>query len=574
MSGAGNDFFIEHDKKIDAILLKEEKNYTPVDRGYLEYEWKLCKKSIFRFMRYCKIIEAPSPQRQGGGLIPFNVTPHVIKFILTLLGKRLISALKARQIYFSTTISIYVLWYAIFHEGANVLLYSKGETEASELLDKSKRVYNELPSFLKPKMGAESKSEISFPVMKSAIRAMPSTKSAGIGYTASILVWDEHAEHEYARENYLHSKPTIDMAGQCISCFTENAWDKDNLATELFEGALRDNDPVTDGEYLPNKEGANGWTPIFFPYTVVVGRDEKWYQGVKNSIPEGELSGLTPELYMLKNYPRSIEEALSVPQTVSAFDKSVLKAMLEEANKQPKITISTDGIDYNYINIYRDFHLGDSYIAASDVSLGVGRDYQVTCIMNARTGVVVADILDNTINEEIFAMLSMQLLEIYNSPKWYPEYNLYGRRVIEIAQSNHYRNLGYRDAKRTKPGFVTDEKTRMDLFSGLIPAVNNYQITVFNPKGVMQLGDLIRNADKSGRIEARSSGHDDYPIALGICWLMKKQISIIPDEIDGIDSVHFTEKGDAKSEIMDRVLELKAEREHWEKEVAGLSSSS
>jgi hypothetical protein len=268
---------------------------------------------------------------------------------------------------------------------------------------------------------------------------------------------------------------------------------------------------------------------------------------------------------MLKNYPRSIEEALSVPQTVSAFDKDVLKSMMNEALKQPKIKVDAD-IDYRYINIYRDFHLGEYYVAASDVSLGVGRDYQATLIMNVRTGVVVADILDNTINEEEFAFQSMKMLEIYGNPKWWIEHNLYGRRVIEIAQSNKYRNLGYRDSKREKPGFVTDEKTRMDLFAGLIPAVNNYQMTVFNPKGVEQMTHLIRNADKSGRIEARSGGHDDYPIAMGICWLQRKTVSASVEEIEPVNSLTFTEVGDPKGEIMQRVLELKAEREHWELE--------
>ncbi|KKN78458.1 hypothetical protein LCGC14_0349900 [marine sediment metagenome] len=551
---AGVETFLQkHDKKIDKILLKPIETYTPEDRGMLKYEWTLCQKNIFRFLRYCKIVEAPSPTSSGGGLIPFQLFHHVEQILLQFLEKRFVTVLKARQIGLSTTIATYVLWYAIFHEGANVLLYSKGQLEARELLDKSKRIYNQLPAFLRPKAGLDSREEMSFPVMQSIIRALPSTETAGIGFTASIIVWDEHAEHEYARQNYLHSKPTIDKAGQCISCFTENAWDKDNLATELFEGAL---------------EGKNGWTPLFYPYSVMEGRDDKWYSDVKDSIPEGELSGLTPELYMLKNYPRSIEEALSVPQTVSAFNKDVLKQMLEEAEKQPTIHVGKDGLDYNYINIYRDFHLGEFYIAGSDISLGVGRDYQATAIMNVRTGVVVADILDNTINEEMFAMLTLQLLDVFNNPKWWPEYNLYGRRVVGIAQSNNYRNLGYRDAKREKPGFITDEKTRMDLFSALIPAINNFQITLFNPLGIQHFGSVIKNADKKGRIEARPSGHDDYPIAVGIANLMRKTVSFGLEEVEGIDSVHFEEESDEKSKIMERVLELKAEREHWEKELA------
>ena len=540
------DFWKEHNNRIDEILSRGE--HTPEDRGMLQYEWGLCKENVFRFLRYCKIVEPPSPSGEGGGVIPFELFPHVEGILQQFLDKRLVIVLKARQIGLSTTIAAYVLWYAIFHEGANVLLYSKGKLEAGELLDKSKRIYNQLPGFLKPKMGTESREEISFPVVKSFIRALPSTETAGIGYTASIIVWDEHAEHEYARQNYLHSKPTVDRAGQCISCFTENAWDKDNLATELFEGAL---------------EGKNGWTPVFYPYTVMEGRDEAWYNYIKDTIPEGELSGLTPELYMLKNYPRSIEEALSIPQTVSAFDKNVLKSMKEEADKQPKISVKKD-LDYNYINIYRDFHLGEVYVAASDVSLGVGRDYQATVVMNARTGVIVADILDNTIDTERFAELTLDLLGVYNDPKWWIEENMHGKRVIAVAKNKYYRNLGYRDTKREKAGFVTDEKTRMDLFASLIPAINNKQLTVFNPKGVEQFGSMIKNADKAGRIEARPTGHDDYPIAVGIANLKRAGITLYQENNEGLDSVHFVEV--SENPIMDRVLELKAERERWEKE--------
>ena len=496
----------EHNRVIDTILLKD--SYSPEDEGYLKLERQICEENEFRFLRYCKIITVPSIGQVGGGLTPFKVTTHVKKILDTFSKDRLVSILKARQIWVSTTIAAYVLWYALFHEGANILLYSKGQLEARELLDKSKRVFDQLPGFLRLKTGLESREELSFPTMKSVIHALPSTETAGIGYTASIIVADEHAEHEYARQNYTHSRPTIDTnKGQFISVFTENPWDKANLATEIFEDAL---------------EGKNGFTPLFFPYTVIEGRDENWYEDVKRTIPDSALGGLTPELYMFKNYPRSIEEALSTPQTVSAFDREVLRAMEEDANKQSKIFKDFD----LRINIYRDYHAGEFYIAASDVSLGVGKDYQATVIMNVRTGVVVADILDNHTNEEEFTLLSMEMLKLYNNPKWWIEFNLYGRRVIDIAKSSGYRNLGYRDSKREKPGFVTDERTRADLFSGLVSAINNYQITMYNSEGVRQLSSMIRNANKNGRIEARSGGHDDYSIAVGLCWLKKKEVNI------------------------------------------------
>src|SRR3990167_6528167 len=117
-------FLKEHNKKIGEVLAKPTAELTPEDKGLLQYEWLLCQKDIFRFSRYCKIVQAPSPTSPGGGLISFTITPHVEEILVNFLNKRFISILKARQIWLSTTIAAYVLWYAIFHEGANVLLYS------------------------------------------------------------------------------------------------------------------------------------------------------------------------------------------------------------------------------------------------------------------------------------------------------------------------------------------------------------------------------------------------------------------------------------------------------------------
>ena len=317
-----------HNEMVDSILSKVE--YTAEDRGLLNLEWQMCKEDILRFLRYCQIVEAPIPGQTGGGVRPLELWRHIRQILSIFLTKKLITVLKARQIGISTIVAAYVLWYVLFNEGAVVLLFSKGKDEAKELLAKSRRIYNQLPEFLKQELYPSGTEEIGFPVMKSMIKTLPSTTSAGIGYTASIIVCDEHAEHEYADENYVSAKPVIDGGRQFISVFTENAWDKGNLATTLYEDAKKDK---------------NGFTPVFFPYDVIPGRDEAWYAATERSIPDRDLKGLTPELYMSKNYPHTEEEALSTPQTVAAFDKGVLREMKEEADKQPRITISQDGLD-------------------------------------------------------------------------------------------------------------------------------------------------------------------------------------------------------------------------------------
>lgn len=508
-------------EQIALCAYKPEIEVNDAERKLRAIEKRRCRESFLYFLKYARIVEPPTLDNPGG-IIPFQFWEHLKKMIAQLLVKKQIVLLKSRQIGASWLLSLYDLWYAMSHQGATVMIFSKGETEAIEKLAKCRRAYIQLPDFLKLKLGKNSDTEMGFPVMMSYIKAFAATETAGISFTASVLDIDEWAEHPYADQNYLASKPTRDAGGQFIGVFTANKMKPDNLATAIFVDAY---------------EGKNDFTPLFFSYHVRPGRDEDWYKETKRNIPERELAKLTPELYMEQNYPCSVEEALRLPHTITVFDGRVLNDMLEDA-KNP-ITVEKDGIDYSIVNIYQNFHLGDFYIAGSDVSLGVGRDYNVTTIMNVRTGCVVADILTNLLSPEQFALHSVRLLDVFRNPLWYPEENLWGRVVIKTAQQLGYKRFGYRDAKKTKAGWFTDDKSRIDLFGALIPAINNHQITIFNPAGIEQFRHIVRNVNKNGKIEAVSGHHDDYPIAVGICWFKKDEVQTTAWKPQPIETLHF-----------------------------------
>jgi len=507
-----------------------------------ELEW--CSRDFRRFLGWVKIVEPPIPGQTGGGIIPLVLWKHIDTVVDALLSKPLISILKARQIGISTILAAYHLWLTRFSEGSNLLLFSKGQPEAKELLGKSHRMYDLLPPFMKLKLDPDSTEEMGFPKMKSAIKAFPSTQSASRSYTASLVTCDEHAEHPYADENYMSSKPTRDKGGQFISVFTEDPFSNDNLATAIFTDAL---------------EGKNDFTPLFFPYDVVPGRDDEWYELTKRNIPERELSRLSPDLYMAKNYPSSIEEALSLAETVKVFDKKVINVMMDDVRGQ--INTDREGIDNDICHIYKDYHIGNHYIAATDVSLGVSKDYNVTTIMDVKTGDIVADIMSQFLAPEELALHSVRLLALYHNPLWWIEQNMWGRTVIKKAVELGYRRLGYRGEKPIywshlsdddvgRIGFVTQDKSRTDLFGQLIPAINDHQIQIYNQNGLKQFYGIIRNARKDGKIEATSGQHDDYVIAVGICWLKKGDVKVTPFEMKPIRTLDFGNEQSA----LDRIL--------------------
>ena len=488
-----------------------------------------CSESFLYFLTYVKIVEAPTLDNPGG-IIPFQLWPHLKQFIKALLTQTQIDVLKARQVGASILIADYCLWFAMYRPGAEIMLSSKGETEAMELLRKVRRSYEFLPDFLKPSLGKKSDTELTFPTANSSIKAHPATETAGIGYTTSILVNDEWSEHPYADQNYLASKPTRDAGGQFIGIFTANKLNPDNLATAIFRDAL---------------EGKNSFTPLFFPYTVRPGRDDAWYEETKRNIPQRELGTLTPELYMEQNYPASMEEALRSTSTVSAFDSKILDNMMSDV-KNP-ITLEDANVDYNVVKIYKPFLIGNYYIAATDTSHGIGKDYSVTTVMNVKTGEIVADIMRRDISPEELAFHSVKMLSLYKNPLWYPEANDRGGLTIATAQRLGYKNFGYQDEKKNKIGFDTKgyatptglKGSRTDLFGGLIAGINNNQITIYNSEGIKQFYDVIRNVKKEGRIEALSGRHDDYPITVGICWAKKDEVITEEWKPQIIQSLHF-----------------------------------
>lgn len=492
-----------------------------------------CKASFRHFLRWVNIIEPPT-QETSGGIIKLELWPHLLEVIATFLTKRLITILKARQIGLSYITAAYVLWHAMSHLGSNILLFSKAEDEAFLLLGKSYNIYEQLPEFLKLKQYPQGKGEMGFPVMHSTIKAMSSTESGGASYNASIIVWDEHDLHEYARRSYFHAKPAIDsQGGQVISIFTVNPWEQDTLAQFLFINALAKK---------------NNFTPLFFDYTVRPGRDQAWYERTKRDLTAGDLEGLTPELYMQKNFPRSIQEALMPLETTTAFDARVLNEMMGDV-KNP-ISISDGTIDPKIVHIYQDFHIGEFYIAATDTSHGVGKDDSVSAIMNVGTGAFVADIMHNLLSPEELAFHSVAMLGRYHNPLWYIECNDRGALTIATAQRLGYKHFGYQDEKKNKIGFNTSgyltksgvKGTRTEMLGSYVTGVNNHQIKIFNANAINQHYDIIRRADKEGRIEAASGKKDDFIITASICWAKKDEVRTTAWDSTPIESLHFRRK--------------------------------
>ena len=159
-------------------------------------------------------------------------------------------------------------------------------------------------------------------------------------------------------------------------------------------------------------------------------------------------------------------------------------------------------------------------MAGTDTSHGVGGDDAVTVIMDRNTGYIVADIQTNLLPPDQLAIASIALLARYHNPIWGIEDNDWGILTIVAAQGLRYPRLYYRS--EDKAGWHTDERSRYELWGELIEAISARLITVPSEGGLSQFYSVIRNPNKNGRIEGQTGAHDDYPLAVGIAWQLRR----------------------------------------------------
>ena len=108
-------------------------------------EFQKCKEDpIYFISSYIKVIH---PVR---GLVPFALYPFQKGIINAIENNRFNILRKFRQAGCTTIAAAYSLWLVTFQQHKSVVILSVGDTESTEVLDRIKIMYDELPSFLKP----------------------------------------------------------------------------------------------------------------------------------------------------------------------------------------------------------------------------------------------------------------------------------------------------------------------------------------------------------------------------------------------------------------------------------------
>lgn len=229
----------------------------------------------------------------------FRLWPAQVALLWTLLTNRLVLILKARQLGISWICCWYALWLCLFHPGKVVLLFSRGQDEANEMLRRVRVLYERLPEWMRqagPALLKQNTEEMAW-ANESRIQSLPASPGSGRSFTASLAIMDEAAFMQWASELYTAMKPTIDGGGQLIVLSTANG--RANLFFDLCDRARR---------------GVSSFVFRFLPWHARPGRDAAWYAATEAEAVDSAL--------MRQEYPATPDEAFESTE-VDAFLPSI-----------------------------------------------------------------------------------------------------------------------------------------------------------------------------------------------------------------------------------------------------------
>ena len=321
-------------------------------------EWKKCKKDIHYFVeKYCKLM---TPE----GIKHITLRDYQHKYLDHLDKNQLSVYLACRQCGKTTTTCIYLLHYLLFNVDKNTLICANILKTAKEIIDKTKKIFVELPFFLKPGIYKWNESEI---VLDNGCRVQctSTTGTSGIGFTINMLVLDEfaHLAPNIAERFYNNIFPTV-VASKAKVAITSTQNGR-NLFYRIYKAA-----EAGESDYKPFKTDwyeVPEWNPDKKCWEK---RDEKWRRlQIANYGSEEAFNSQFGTNFDISSNTLISQKILSKLST----------SLVEFINKEIPGVIASDSF-YWHPNFDPSTLKQNHIIITGDLSEGVERDYTVFMI--------------------------------------------------------------------------------------------------------------------------------------------------------------------------------------------------
>jgi hypothetical protein len=383
---------------------------------------------------FCRVLD-----EQTGERIPFQLWPAQTEVLRGLTSQRMVCLLKARQLGMTTLVLAYCIWFAILRKpGSTILLFSKGQKEARELIDRIRWMILALPEWLQPVGFTKDSSEEIVLSNGSRFVSFPSRSSGGDSYTASIVVVDEADLIQDLNRLLTGAKPTVSAGGQLILLSRVDKSEPLSPFKNIYRSAVK---------------GESGFWGRFIPWWGAPWRTQTWYEAEKREI----LARTGSEDELFEQYPASPEQALAA----RSLDKRFPLAWVEGCYhpQAPLDVLSLPGTLSGLpgLRVYRLPEPGRSYVVGVDPAQGnPNSDDSVSLVVDSLTLEEVAAICGK-VEPSTLADHSAALARYYSGAGILVERNNHGHAVLLQLRTHRVTILSGQDGK---PGWNTIAKSK------------------------------------------------------------------------------------------------------------------
>lgn len=460
-----------------------------MDKKQLAEEFGKCRDDpVYFISRYIKVTH---PVR---GLVPFKLYPFQQQIVSDLESHRFNILRKFRQAGCTTICAAYALWMIIFHKHKTVAILSKGDTESTEVLDRIKIMYEELPSFLRPKIEEYNKHTLKLST-GSTIKSRPSGKQSGRSLAGSLLIIDEAAFIENIDTIWAAVYPIISTGGRAFVLSTVNG--VGNWYYNIWQGSKKEENafhPIEiNWESHPEYKRQEGFEELYKEMEEKDLNVDTWEKTTRANMP-------------LKQWLQEYEcEFLGTGDTY--IEGTILKTLLDEVDDEYFIKYN------NKMYVWKPPSPEHEYVMAVDTSLGRERDNSAFHIFNAYTGEQVVEFYSNKTPINELAQVIYNEAMLYNNACVIVERNTIGNNLIDwLFNVLEYDNLWMDD--KNKFGYQVTTTNREELLARMEEFIRNNYIKLNSRRTVDELLTFI--IDDNNKVKADTGNHDDLVMSLSL----------------------------------------------------------
>jgi hypothetical protein len=462
-------------------------------------EIRKCRKSPAYFLdSYCQAYDATL-----AAWIPFHLWPEQLRTLQTIHDNRLVVILKARQLGLTWLVLGFALWLLLFHPAATILIFSRRDDEATDLLTNRLRgMYDRLPDWLKVRsipVDNDHEWELS---NGSRVLAFPTT--AGDSYTATLAIVDEADLVPDLGKLMTAVKPTIDGGGRMILLSRAEKSKPQSVFKKVYTAA---------------KQRLTEWVAVFLPWHARPDRDAAWYAAQRADILHrtGSLDALHEQ------YPATDTEALA-PRSL---DKRIAPQWLEQCFQptSPLTPLPLGAPSLPGLEVYALPELGRSYVIGADPAEGnPTSDDSSLSVLDRDSGEEVAA-LASKFQPSTFAAHADALGKWYNRAAVLVERNNHGHAVLLwLRDHSTLIRLPGHDGHE---GWLSNSKGKSLLYDTAADAFRNRETALHSFATFMQLASIEGSSLRApeGEMDDRA---DSYALA---CVARKSRTG--PPRIEG-----------------------------------------